>query len=274
MNDVAVNIAFIGCGNMATSLVKGLLQSSYPAEKIWVTARNLARLQTMGAELGINIGENNLAVVAKVNVLILCVKPHQIKAVCAELTSALQVYQPLVISVAAGISMQSLRAWIGASIPVFRAMPNIPCAIGAGVTALLADCEASDQQKQSVASLFNRLGLVSFANDERLFNVMTAFSGSGPAYVFLFMEALQQAVINLGMDAQQANQMTKQLVWGAAKMAFSDEQAIADLRKQVTSPGGSTEQAIREFQANGLQDIVAGAIKAACHRVNEIMRTS
>lgn len=265
----SARIGFIGCGNMATSLIKGL-RCRDAAQEIWATAPHETTLKKVAAQYGVHIRCDNNSVIDKVDVVVLAVKPHQLKSVCEEISAAVQQYRPLIISVAAGIKVTQIASWLGDGVAVVRAMPNTPCAIGAGVTALLANQYVTGKQRQCAELLFNAVGLVFWVlNDEKI-DTVTALAGSGPAYVFLFMEALQQAAIDAGLEEGVAKQMTKQLMLGAAQMAIPDEADVTQLRIAVTSPGGSTEHALKTFEQRGFCEMIAAAFNSARQRAKQL----
>ncbi len=266
-----MKLGFIGCGNMAVSLIKGLLHDGYPAHQIVISGRDPDKLKRHANALGVNTSKTNDSLVKSVDIVILCVKPHQMSEVCEAVKPIIQAEQ-LWVSVAAGISCEQLQQWLGPQAAITRIMPNTPCAIRSGVIALFAGTSTTHEQQLIIDGIFSRVGLVVTTHDEKSLDVITAFSGSGPAYVFLFIEALQQAAITAGIEPEQAGLIAKQLMLGAAKMADSSEKDFIELRKEVTSPGGSTEQAIKTFEEKGLRKIVALALNKAYDRVREIKK--
>lgn len=264
-----MKLGFIGCGNMATNLIKGLLRNHDCNQQIFISGRDHQKLQDRAKLLGVRACQSNIELLEKSDVILLCVKPHQIRAICNELKNKIRPKQ-LWVSVAAGISCSQLQQWLGPQAAIVRMMPNTPCAIGAGVIALFADTSTTDEQQSRLRAIFSRLGLVVTSTDEKSLDVITAFSGSGPAYLFLFIEALQQAAVSAGIEQEQASLIAKQLMLGAAQMAKTSEKDLIELRKEVTSPGGSTEQAIKVFEEKGFRKIVALALNKAYDRVREM----
>jgi pyrroline-5-carboxylate reductase len=203
-------------------------------------------------------------------VLVLAVKPQVLREVAKPLATAIQRYRPLVISVAAGVREPDLRRWLGDQVAIVRSMPNTPALVKSGATALYANPHVSDQQQQLAESILRAVGLTIWVNDENLLDSVTALSGSGPAYFFLVMEALEQAGIKLGLSEEQARLLTLETAFGAAKMALESPQSPALLRNRVTSPGGTTECALKVLQEGQLETLFVNALEAACQRAREL----
>jgi pyrroline-5-carboxylate reductase len=178
--------------------------------------------------------------------------------------------QPLVISIAAGIPAATLGNWLGKSIAIVRTMPNTPAMVQSGATALYANANVSEDQRSTAESILRAVGIAIWVEDEAQMDAVTALSGSGPAYFFLFMEALQAAGQELGLPESTAQLLALQTAFGAAKMALESNEDAATLRRQVTSPGGTTEYAIRTFQEGGLEALVSKALLAAADRSREL----
>mgnify|MGYP003624357231 CR=1 FL=1 len=267
-------IAFIGAGNMATALIKGLLAQAYPCQLIWAADPNNEQLQSLKNDTGINISGDNELVIGHADILVLAVKPQMIQEVLLPLQSALAKKPLLLISIAAGISIQSLEALSSARQPVIRCMPNTPALVQAGASALFANTQASEEQKQSAESILAAVGTVCWLQQESDMDVVTALSGSGPAYFFLFTEALRQAAITLGLDADIANQLALQTAFGSAKLALNSEDDIAELRRKVTSPGGTTAAALAQLEKDDFNSIIARALKQAKTRSEELALSS
>jgi len=262
-------LAFIGTGNMARAILGGLLSDGYPAENIWATGRNLDKLSDL-AQLGVNTGSDNQAAVAACDVVVLAVKPQMMREVISPFAETCREHKPLFISVAAGIPAASLDSWLGGQQAVVRCMPNTPSLVKLGASGLFANAAVSAEQREITDHIMAATGLALWVEEEQQLNAVTAVSGSGPAYYFLFMEAMIKAGIEQGLSPDVAAALTLQTARGAAEMAVQSCQDPAELRRQVTSPNGTTERAINSFEADGLADIVARAMQANADRAVEL----
>lgn len=262
-------VAFIGAGNMARAIIAGLLHNGYPATRIWATGTQAAKLADLDT-LGIHTGTDNNAAAAAADILILAVKPQMMKQVCAPLRDAVMQRRPLIVSVAAGIACDSLDLWLGGDNAVVRCMPNTPSQVQTGASGLYANERVSQRQKQQTELLLGHVGLALWVEREELIHAVTAVSGSGPAYYFLFMEAMISAGEKLGLDRDTATALTLQTALGAARMAGTSDLTPAQLRQAVTSPKGTTEQAILTFQRAGLDTLVEDAMQACANRSREL----
>lgn len=257
------HIAFIGGGNMASSIIGGLLkQGNIKASQISISEPSLDRRQQLETDFGVHTHKQGLDAIAAADIVILAVKPQIMKAVLEPLSSALSNKQPLLISIAAGINLTSLKQWSGCH-AIVRCMPNTPALLGLGATGLTANANVSETQRQQAEQLLNAIGTTHWVANEHDIDAVTAVSGSGPAYFFLMMEAMINAGRQLGLDAETAKQLTLQTALGASQMALDADIDITELRRQVTSPGGTTEQAILTFQREGFSEIVFDALEAA-----------
>lgn len=262
-------IAFIGAGNMARSLIGGLLKHGYAAQHIYASAPNQQHLDTLAAEYGIQVNIDNQAVAAKAAVIVLCVKPHLINTVAEQLAALPSAETKLYISVAAGVQLAHLAQVLGTTTAIVRCMPNMPAMVGNGATALFsAACSAV--QKQTAESIMRAVGTTLWLNQESDMDTVTALSGSGPAYFFLFMEAMEKTAIELGLSAREAHLLTTQTALGAAHMAIQSDLSMSSLRQQVTSKNGTTERAIDSLKAAGVPEHIAKAMRAARTRAAEI----
>ncbi len=262
-------IAFIGAGNMARSIIGGLLNHGWPAEHLIATANSEETRSDVSATFSIVIEADNRLAACKADIIILCVKPQIMATVLTDLAPAIKP-DTLVISVAAGIPMARLQDWCGEHLAIVRAMPNTPVLLGCGATGMFANADVSPQQKSLAEDIFSAAGIVRWVGEERQIDAVTALSGSGPAYYFLLMELMEKEAIRLGLDNQTAHQLTLQTALGAATMAMGSEADVAELRRRITSPNGTTEQAIRTFQEQGLPELVAKAMEAAFNRSIEL----
>lgn len=263
-----MHITFIGGGNMASALIAGLLREGFGAEHIKVVEHNLDAQQYLRNEFRVEVSGVMDAAAVAADVVVLAVKPQQLRIVAEQLRPFLD--KQLVLSIAAGVRAASLSAWLGDYELVVRTMPNTPAMVGAGVTALFAFPAVSAAQRKQAEVIMEAAGSVVWLDDEVLMDAVTAVSGSGPAYVFYFMEAMQQAGMDLGLSAAAARQLTLETFLGAAKLAETSTEDVAQLRARVTSKGGTTEQAIMSMQADGVQSAIAQAVYAAARRSKEL----
>jgi pyrroline-5-carboxylate reductase len=265
-------IAFIGAGNMATAMMTGLIQKGHSPNLLVASNRGSEKLEPL-KELGIHTTTDNDKAARHADIVVLAVKPQLMKAVCAQLRDAVSTRQPLIISVAAGISLNCLNAWLGENIAIVRAMPNTPASVGLGITGLIANSKVNLQQQLLADTITNSIGTSVWLKDEKLMDALTAVSGCGPAYFFLMMEAMIDAACELGLSRENAHTLTVQTALGAAHMASQPGADPAALRKQVTSPNGVTEQAILSFEQNGLRMLFRQALTAAVNRSQEIAQS-
>lgn len=264
------SIGFIGGGNMATSLISGLLASGLPPQQIWVSDTNQALLTQHAEQLQVNVSPDNAAVIAAVDVVVLAVKPQVMRQVIEPLASQIQQRNVLVVSIAAGISQQSLTRWLGSQVAIVRCMPNTPALVLTGATALHANDQVNSSQRDLAENILRAVGICLWVKDEAQLDAVTAVSGSGPAYYFLLMEAMEKAALELGLDEHSARLLIQQTALGAAKIALESAESPQQLRQRVTSPGGTTQKAIETFQADGFEALVAKALHAARDRSIEM----
>lgn len=267
-----LKIGFIGAGNMARSLIGGLIASSLPADNIQASAPDTEQLQALADDFSIQTGTDNQALTDQCDVIVLAVKPQILKSVCQALCAR---RDGLYLSIAAGIPTASIHHWLeqktGAGpLAIIRAMPNTPALLQTGASALYANPHATEMQRESAEAIMRAVGLALWVEDEAQMDAVTALSGSGPAYHFLFMEAMINAARELGLDEASARLLTIQTAFGAAKMALEIDETPATLRQNVTSPGGTTECAIQTFQQGGFEKLVTAALSAARDRAREL----
>ena len=267
-----MNICFIGGGNMAIALIGGLLQKNFTAPQLRVveiSAENRSRLQqTFGVQ-----GTAELAVgIADSEIIVLAVKPQQLREVALQLAPVLAEKlspAPLLISIAAGIRAADLARWLGTEC-VVRAMPNTPALIQNGITGLYALPSVSPAQREAAQTVLSAVGDILWLEDETMMDAVTAISGSGPAYVFYFIEALQQAAGELGFDAQQARHLAIATFRGASKLADVSDDDVSVLRARVTSKNGTTERALLSMEENGVKQDIVDAVHLAAVRSAEM----
>ncbi|WP_434571183.1 pyrroline-5-carboxylate reductase [Pseudomonas sp. Z1-14] len=261
-------IAFIGAGNMAASLIGGLRAKGLDASMIRASDPGEETRKRVSAEHGVETFADNAQAIEGVDVIVLAVKPQAMKSVCEALRPHLKPHQ-LVVSIAAGITCASMNNWLGAQ-PIVRCMPNTPALLRQGVSGLFATAQVSAEQRQQAEQLLSAVGLALWLDTEQQLDAVTAVSGSGPAYFFLLIEAMTAAGEKLGLSREIAAQLTLQTALGAAHMAVSSDVDAAELRRRVTSPAGTTEAAIKSFQAGGFEALVEKALGAAAHRSAEM----
>jgi pyrroline-5-carboxylate reductase len=266
-------IAFIGGGNMATSLIAGLVADGYPPGSLQIAEPDPNRRELLRERFGVTVVADNRDALAEADTVVLCVKPQLAPGVCREIGDLVVGLRVLVVSVMAGVSEAGIQRWLGAPLPVVRAMPNTPAMVQSGAIGLHASPEVDEAGRNRAETILRAAGLALWVAEETQIDAVTALSGSGPAYFFLLMEAMEQAGTALGLDAETARLLTIQTALGAARMAVESESSPAQLREQVTSPGGTTERALAVFEAAGLRDQVAAAVGAARDRAAEISRT-
>lgn len=265
-------IGFIGGGNMASSLITGLIASGHSPSQIWVSDVNQDVLKTLANNLNINISVANEAVIEEVDVVVLAVKPQVLREVAENCAVAIKNKRPLVVSIAAGIAQESLSRWLGTEVAVVRCMPNTPSLVLTGATGLHANTNVDEEQRDLAENILRSVGVALWVDKESELDAVTAVSGSGPAYYFLLMEAMEQAALSLGMPEHTARLLIQQTALGAAKIALESNESPEQLRKRVTSPGGTTEQAIEAFEQGGLRELVAKAVHAAHNRSIEMSK--
>ncbi|MBC8210593.1 MAG: pyrroline-5-carboxylate reductase [Gammaproteobacteria bacterium] len=268
--NMQATLCFIGAGNMATSLIGGLIANQYPAQNIIANDIDSLKLDALQQQFSIRTENQLHAAVANADIVILSVKPQVLQQVCRALALAMPANKPktLFISIAAGVRATDINRWLGGDLAVVRCMPNTPALVGLGASALFANDAVSDLQKQQAEQIMQSTGVTVWVNPESQLDAVTAISGSGPAYFFLFIEALQNAAIELGLNPQTAALLARQTALGAATMALGQD--VARLRQQVTSKGGTTAQAIASFESANLSGIVLEATRAAEKRSQEL----
>lgn len=259
-------ISFIGAGNMATAIIGGMLDSGFKASNVWVSAPDDGHLQAIKQRFGVSVTTDNRHCAQQADLVILAVKPQVMRSVCTDIAPVVQNTRPLIASIAAGLEAGTLDTWLGGGLPLVRIMPNTPSLVGKGAAGLFANAQVSDKQKRLVESIFSGIGSALWVDDEAMLHAVTALSGSGPAYFFLMLEALEDAAVDAGMKADTARELAIQTMAGAAEMAGRSEHDPGQLKRNVMSPGGTTEQAITTFEDGGLRALVKKAYSAAFSR--------
>jgi len=266
------SIGFIGAGNMASALAEGIIAKGFPALSLLLSDINEQQLQNIQQKLGVKITTKNEELIEQSDVVVLALKPQVMKQVLLPLASLFQKKQPLIISIAAGITVSSLQSWTGEELAIIRCMPNTPALVNLGASGLFANNKTSKEQKQQAEQILTSVGIVEWLESENKIDMVTALSGSGPAYFFMMIEAMIEAGIAQGLSKKSATELCLQTALGAATMAKESDVDISELRRRVTSPKGTTEAALNSFSENNYQDIVKQAINAAYKRSIELSK--
>lgn len=279
-DDTALNhcrLGFIGAGNMAQALIGGLLANGFTPERIAVSDPSPACCEA-AEKLGVHICDDNQALIASSDIVILAVKPQVMQAVLEPLAQSVESKRPLIISIAAGVTAQMITEWLAADaadrtdVAVVRCMPNTPALLREGATALFANEQVSTEQHAQAQAIMNAVGLALWVETELELDAVTALSGSGPAYFFLMIELMQRAGEKMGLSSDVSSQLTLRTALGAAKMAVESDVDVVELRRRVTSPNGTTHAAIESFLDNGFADVVEKAVTAARDRSVEMSK--
>ena len=265
-----LKITFIGAGNMASSLAGGIIAKGIDPINVTMTDINEGQLKAARSELQVNTTRDNVSACQKADVVVLAVKPQVMETVLSPLKSVLSQRKALIISIAAGITLGQLEHWLGADMPIVRCMPNTPALVEAGATGLYANTNVDPGQREQAKTIMNSVGLAIWVDNEDQIDAVTAVSGSGPAYFFLVMEAMIEAGKELGLSEPVAKQLTLQTALGSAQMAITSDEDAAELRRRVTSPGGTTEAAINIMENTQLRAIFMDALRGAYDRSKEL----
>ena len=263
-------IAIIGTGNMGEALLSGLIASGHPRENLVTSDPSEDRLTQIKARWGVKTSQNNRDAIVDAPIILFAVKPQQLKEVILEQKNLILEKKPLIISIAAGVGESTIRSWLNEDIAIVRAMPNMPALIQTGMTALFANKHVSQENRNLAESVLRAVGVTVWMTEEAQMDIATAVSGSGPAYFFYIMEALQEAGVSLGLSENVARLLTIQTAFGAARMVLESDETLATLCKQVISKGGTTEQAIQIFEKSHLKAIFKDAVNQACSRSQEL----
>lgn len=266
-----ITLGFIGAGNMARSLIGGLLKKGFPAQQLMASDPSAECLAAV-EEIGVAVTSDNVELVTAANIVVLAVKPQVMSTVLDPLKPCLAEHKPMLISIAAGINCSSIESWAGAGLPIVRCMPNTPALLQEGATALFANSYVQESQKKLAQTILDAVGLAIWVDSEGELDAVTAVSGSGPAYFFLLMELMEKAGEQLGLDNSTARSLTLQTALGAARMAMESDVDSAELRRRVTSPNGTTQAALESFAASGIEQTVTKALQAAHQRSIDLAR--
>jgi pyrroline-5-carboxylate reductase len=263
-------IAFVGAGNMASSIIGGLVESGHPADHISAADPFPASLERLRTVAPVAVFSDNAAAVEGADIIILAVKPQVMAEAAESIAATVNKHRALVISIAAGITIASMQARLGPDAAIVRCMPNTPALVGCGASGLFANDNTSEQQRAFAQLVLSAVGITCWVDSESELDAITALSGSGPAYFFLLTEAIVEAGVALGLNRKTATLLASQTGLGAARMALESDVDLVELRRRVTSPGGTTERAIQSFEADGLRDVVSRAMRAAYDRAVEM----
>ncbi len=263
-------IGFIGGGNMASSIIAGLINNGYASSSLFVFDPDAQCCEQLRKKHSVTICKSSSELISQVNALVLAVKPQVISIVLDEIADAVQIQKNLVISIAAGVPISFLSKKLTPETAIIRTMPNTPAMISCGATALFANDACSTEHCQIAERIMSSVGIALWVKNENQLDTVTALSGSGPAYFFLVIEALIEAGISLGLEADSARQLALQTGFGATKMALESEHTPDILRQQVTSPGGTTERALQVLAEGDLKDLFKQALNAAEQRAKEL----
>lgn len=267
-------VHFVGAGNMAASLVGGLLKTGFPVVSISASDPGESARQILHEKFGVAVWADNGKGASYADVIVLAVKPQHMRPVVEDLRGvfARRSALPVLLSIAAGITTASIQDWAGVPVPIVRSMPNTPALIGLGATGMFATESVNLEQKKLAENIMEAVGRVWWFPREQQLDAVTAISGSGPAYFFLFMEAVQQAGVELGLSEQVAAELVLQTALGAVTMANQSGEPLDRLRQQVTSPGGTTAAALEYMLAASIPEKITDAVKAAERRARELSR--
>jgi pyrroline-5-carboxylate reductase len=263
-----VNITFVGGGNMAAALIGGLIGKGHAPAAIRVVEIQAEARARLTAQYRVDCADGMSAAAPLGDVVVLAVKPQQMRAAAEALRPLLE--SQLVISIAAGIRLPDLSRWLGGYHAMVRCMPNTPALIGAGITGLYAGAEVGAEQRALAESILGAAGTTLWVAEEPMLDPLTAISGSGPAYVFYFIEALQRSATEMGFSAADARKLAVETFVGTARLAAQSAEEVSALRARVTSKGGTTERALESMEADRVQDLIVRALHAANQRAHEL----
>jgi pyrroline-5-carboxylate reductase len=264
------SVAILGGGNMGRALLSGLLRRGMRPEELSVADTSAAARDALRQDFAVTAEEDARAAIADARLIVIAVKPQYVAELLKGLEPVLKDKRPVVVSIAAGIPIASLQAWCGPGVPIVRAMPNRPAFVGAGVTGVFAPPEVRPAAREAAARVLTAVGDIVWLRSEAAIDVVTALSGSGPAYLFLMAEAMMQAAVALGLEPETARKLAVGTLYGAGALAQASDGDLARLREEVTSKGGTTEAALKVFAAADLSATVGAAIAAAAHRSQEL----
>ncbi len=264
------NITFLGCGNMGTSLISGLIANGHPASSLFGVDPDENQRHRVETRYDIRTAAGVTEAVPVADVIVLAVKPQTVMAALTNIREALQTKSPLILSIAAGIRTGAINNALGGACPVVRAMPNTPALLRTGATGLYAAADVSASRREAATHIMQAVGVAVWLDDESLLDTVTAVSGSGPAYFFLVVELLEKIAVDMGLSREQARLLSVETALGAARMLKETGEDAATLRLRVTSPGGTTEKALQAFEEGGLEQLLRRALTACRERSIEL----
>ena len=264
-------IGFIGAGNMARSLAEGLVANGWDRKNLILADPDPEQRRTVTETLGLTVYEKNEELTSRADVIVLAVKPQLLHGVAVEIATSLRRRTaPLIVSIAAGVRIGDLQRWLGGGVAIVRVMPNTAALIGSGAAGMFANELTTQSQRDEAESILRAVGVTVWVRSEGLMDVVTAVSGSGPAYFFLVMEELERAALKQGLGGPTARLLTLETAYGAAKMALEGGEDPVQLRRRVTSPGGTTERAVQVLEAGNIRQLFDDAVSAAIGRAREL----
>ncbi|MFW2438505.1 MAG: pyrroline-5-carboxylate reductase [Arenicellales bacterium] len=263
-------LGIIGGGNMAESLISGLLASGHKTSAIQVSEPDINRREQLSKKYGINCLENNSALVEQSDLLLFALKPQLLRQVTEPLKQAVQAKRPLIISIAAGVRSSDIDLWLGGGLAIVRVMPNTPALVRAGASGLYANHLVNNLQKDLAESILRSVGITVWLENEAQMDIVTALSGSGPAYIFRVIEAMEEAATRAGLERETSRLLAIETVLGAARLAMESDDTPAELRGKVTSPGGTTEKGLQQLELGNIEQLFDNAINAAIDRSREM----
>ena len=264
-------VAFIGGGNMTRAIVTGLLENGFTAEAISVSEPSEEQRNALATDLpGIFLTADNGEAVSRANSVVLSVKPQILAGVCKQLAESVQASKPLIISIAAGPRISDIDAWLGGDIAVARVMPNQPALLRAGISGIFANEKVTDEQMQAAKKIMSAVGPVVEVAREEDIDAVTAVSGSGPAYIYLVIDMIAAAGIELGLKPDDARTLAIETAMGASTLAKNSDESMDELIARVRSPGGTTAAALDSLEAQGIRDIFLTALTAARDRATAL----
>lgn len=258
---------------MARSIIGGLISSGWAAKNIFVSDPSKAQCDLLEAQFNIATYENNAQCASQANIVVLSVKPQVLKQAVESIRTTLVENNPLIISIVAGLRIDDIVKWIGQEMPFVRAMPNTPALVNCGVSGLLANAHANDDHKKTAEQIMQAVGQVIWVDSESDIDTVTGISGSGPAYFFKLMEIMINTAQSNGLDSATARTLVLQTALGAAQLATHSEYSADELRRQVTSPGGTTEAALLTMEQHGIDETITLGVNAAIEKSDELAKT-
>ena len=265
-------LGLIGGGNMARSLIGGLIKSGIAPESMIVSDPDDSIRRALVEDFSIQTCADNTDAARVADILVLAVKPQVMRCAVEDIAESLLQRQPLVVSIAAGIPIASIESWAGSPLPLIRVMPNTPALIGNGASGMYANHRVSKSQRVQAQKIMEAIGIAVWVDEESLIDTVTAVSGSGPAYFFYLMDAMVKAAQEGGLNPDASRQLTLQTALGAAQLALASGESLTELRRRVTSPGGTTQAAVEMLDKNGCEEILIRAVHAARERSVELAK--